>query len=174
MNKELTFNFDRDKIIEYCREFPELKEQIEYLKALLLEYKTNPQNFYVKPNLEEYLQMNIYFREYIYSHNESTLPGLLKINGANCRFEVINIIDAMIQSEMVKSLTEIKMVLELFFSGEIDQEKNDALYNNRLNEMKNGTTEDYMLKFLTTFAEESFKENPEVMDELIERLIKLK
>ena len=177
MTKELTFNFERERIIEYCQGLPGLNEQIEYLRSLLLEYKTNPDldvNYGVKPTLKIFLQITIYFREYLLNNNESDLPGLLKINGINCHFDIIIIIDAMIQAEMVSSKIGIKLLMKLFFSGEIDNEKNEKIYNERLNEIKNGTNRDHLLEFLMVFIEENLKGNPEALNELYERLIELK
>ena len=178
MTKELTFNFERERIIEYCQGMPELYEQIEYLRSVLLEYKTNPPNldvnYGIKPTLKIFLQITIYFREYLLNNNESDLPGLLKINGVNCHFDIIKIIDALILSEIISSKKGMKLAIKLYFNGEINDERNEAMYNIRLNEIKNGTDGDYLSKFVMKFIERYFMKDSDTINKFCERLIELK
>ncbi len=65
--RESVFDFNRERVIEYCNRLPSPKEQLSYLNFVLLERKNRPpeldQNIGLKPTFEAFIENEIEYRE---------------------------------------------------------------------------------------------------------------
>lgn len=179
MCEGLTFNFVREDIIKKCEEFELLTEQIKYLECVLKEYKTSPpeldENYGIVPTLEDWIESHLRWRKFLLDEPKSNAAGLAKIKGRNIDVDIARVFDAMIESDMIWSGTEVKQIVRIFFSERIDIENNVASYNARTNEIEKGrkSNSKTLMKFIKILIEKSYKGKDNAIFELQEFLEKL-
>ncbi len=176
--RELTYDFIREKVMEYCNRLSTIEEQIGYLSFVLLERINRPpeidENIGLKPKFEEFIKNEIKYRKLILELGDKQTEGLTKITGRIS--EVVRIFEAMKRADIISLKTEATQIGRIFFSAKVDIKDFDIKYNARkkdLIEEERSTSSESLFKFVCSLIDISFIGKSEILDKISDHLRKL-
>lgn len=175
-------DFNRKGIEIICNEMELLTDQISFLEDVLKKYVTDPpeldDNIGLKPKLEEWIEAQIRWRKTILNSNgEKDIGGLVKIIGKVGLADVTRIFEAMKQSGIISSKTEVSQIARIFFSSKEDTKSFIAKYNaTKRDIVKNeaNSKSDELLEFIKLLISTSFDKREHELNEIEKHILKIK